>query len=84
MLETLFSESVRQFGLPVGLLLVAVVVLARVVYVQHRETKASYEKRIAELEIERNLYRDRWLNAVDTAEVGEEAAARLTRGRRRG
>lgn len=78
-----FTEVVRQFGLPVGLLLVAVVILARIVVVQYRETRAAHAKQIEELEVERDFYRDKWIEAIGTAEVGTETAARLASGGRR-
>jgi NAD-dependent DNA ligase len=84
LVETLFWESVKQFGLPIGLLLVGVVILSRVVVVQYRESRAQFLKQILELETERDLYRDKWLDALGAAEVGEEATKRLARSKRRG
>lgn len=79
----LFTWTSAQFGLAVGLLIVAVVTLARVVVVQNRETKANLQKQIAELEIERDFYRDKWVETLGAAEVGHEAAKRLAGGRPR-
>lgn len=86
----LFSETSRQFGLSVGLLVVAVVILARAVYVlnrdlHHRTDKELAEKqsRIEELEIEVDLYRERWIEAIGAAEVGKEATRRLAKSARR-
>lgn len=76
-------EAVRQFGLPVGLLLVAVVTLFRIVVVQARESRAQLLKELEETKIERDLYRDRWVEAIGVAEVGEEATKRLASGGRR-
>lgn len=90
MVEQLFAESVRQFGLPVGLLLVAVVILARVAVVQNRESTARYERalaqqqaRITELEAETVVLRERLIEAISAAEVGERATKRLAGGSRR-
>jgi hypothetical protein len=80
----LFGEAVRQFGLPVGLLLVAVVTLARIVVIQHRESRAQILKELAETKVERDFFRDKWLETLTSAEVGAEATKRaLARGRRR-
>lgn len=82
-METLFTWTTAQFGLAVGLLIVAVVILGRIVAVQNREAKAQYERSITELETERDLYRDKWIEAVGAAEIGEQASKRLVAGRRR-
>lgn len=89
-MSELFSETSRQFGLAVGLLVVAVVALARVAYVLYGDLKSRSEREIAELraendelKVERDLYRDRWIEAVSVAEVGKEATRRLVRGDRR-
>lgn len=79
----LVSEAVRQFGLPVGLLLVAVIGLLRFVLQLLKNQEARYEQEIADLKTERDLYRDRWIKAIDTAEVADEAAKRLAAPRRR-
>lgn len=78
-----FAEAVRQYGLPVGLLLVAVVTLARVVVMQNREARAQLLAELEETKTERDYYRDRWVEAVGVAEVGAEATKRLAGGRRR-
>lgn len=82
MLDLLLSLA-GHYGLPVGLLSVAVVILGRVVVVQHREQRASDQKRISELESEVKFYRDRWLEELDRSEVGTEATRRLAGGKRR-
>lgn len=89
-MESLISESVRQYGLPVGLLLALVIILSRVVLVVVRELKVRYEKELAdlkaenaELKIERDLYRDRWIETLGAAEIGERATRRLAGGGRR-
>lgn len=82
-MSELFTWTTAQFGLAVGLLLVATVTLARIVVVQNREAKARYEKQILELESEVEFYRNKWIEAIDAAEVGEQATKRLAGGRRR-
>lgn len=83
-MEAFFAEAVRQYGLPFGLLLVAVMILGRAVVVQNREQRATDAKRIAELEIEVKFYRDKWLEELERSEVGAETSERLAvRGRRR-
>lgn len=79
----LFTWTTAQYGLSVGLLLVAVLGLTRFVLKLLREQKAQYEKTITDLEVERDLYRDRWIKAIDMAEVADEAATRLAAPRRR-
>jgi hypothetical protein len=81
--EALFSQTSAQFGLAVGLLVVAVVTLARIIVVQYRKLETRYEKREAELTIERDFYRDKWMETLDAAEVGQEATHRLVRSKRR-
>jgi hypothetical protein len=83
-MEALFSEAVKEFGLPIGLLIVAVVTLWRWGSTQNREREAAAERRLEEVMIERDLYRTKWLEALGAAEVGEEATKRLVRGKRRG
>lgn len=82
-MEDLFAEAVRQFGLPVGLLLVAVVTLARIVVVKDREARAQILQELEEARVERDFYRDKWMETLGAAEVGHEAAKRLAGGRRR-
>lgn len=82
-MEALFSQASAQWGLGVGLLLVAVVGLIRFVLKLLREQTVHYEKTITDLEVERDLYRDRWIKAIETAEVADEAATRLAGRRRR-
>lgn len=89
-MSELFSETSRQFGLAVGLLVVAVVVLARFAYVAIRELKVRYEQenaaqavRIKELEAETVILRERLIEAIGAAEVGERGLKRLTGGGRR-
>ena len=82
-MSDLFTWTTAQFGLAVGLLIVAVVTLARIVVVQAREAKARYEARERELEAEVTFYRNKWIEALDAAEVGEQATRRLAGGRRR-
>lgn len=82
-MSELFTQASAQWGLGVGLLVVAVVGLIRFVLKLLREQKAQYEKTITDLEAERDLYRDRWVKAIDTAEVADEAATRLAGRRRR-
>jgi hypothetical protein len=79
----LFLAAAGQYGLPVGLLLVAVVILGRVVTVQYREKQASDAKRITELTAEVQFYRERWLEELEKSEVGTEGLHRLAGGRRR-
>jgi hypothetical protein len=81
----LFGEAVRQFGLPVGLLLAAVVTLARIVVVQNREGRAQLLKELEETKVERDFFRDKWLETLTSAEVGAEATKRAlaSGGRRR-
>lgn len=90
MLSDLFSETSRQFGLAIGLLVVAVVVLARFAYVAIRELKVRYEQenarqsaRIKELEAETVILRERLIEAIGAAEVGERGMKRLAGGGRR-
>lgn len=78
----LLSWTSAQFGLAVGLLLVAVVTLFRIVVVQNREGRAQLLKEIEELKVERDLYRDKWVETLGAAEVGAEATRRLAGGRR--
>jgi NAD-dependent DNA ligase len=82
-LADIFSWTSAQFGLAVGLLIVAVIALTRFVVVLIREIKSGYDKQIAELETERDLYRDKWIEALGAAEVGSEAAKRLVGGGRK-
>lgn len=82
-MEVLFWEAVRQYGLPVGLLLVAVLGLAKALSVKDKALTARYEKRETELTVERDFYRSKWIETLDAAEVGEQAAKRLAGGRRR-
>lgn len=79
----LFTWTTAQFGLAVGLLIIAVVIVSKALSMKDRALIERYEREIARLEIQSNFYRDRWIEAVDTAEVGEQAAKRLARGRRR-
>jgi hypothetical protein len=79
----LFTWTTAQFGLAVGLLVVAVIILWRMLVASNRDALAQRDKRIAELEIERDLYRDRWVETIGAAEVGDELAKRAIRGRRR-
>jgi hypothetical protein len=89
-MSDLFSETSRQFGLAVGLLVVGIVTLSRVVYVLYRDQqmkadKAMAEKdvRIKELEAETVVLRERLIEAIGAAEVGDRAAKRLAGGGRR-
>lgn len=83
-METLFTWTSAQFGLAVGLLIVANVVLFKIVVAQNRDALSQRDKRIAELEIEVDLYRDRWIEAIGAVEVGDELAKRAVRKRRAG
>ena len=82
-METLFSQTSAQFGLAVGLLIVAVIVMWRMLVAQSKDALATRDKRIEELEIERDLYRDRWVETLGAAEVGDELAKRALKGKRR-
>lgn len=82
-METLFTWTSAQWGLGVGLLIVANVVLYRMLVAAQRDQIAQRDKRIEELEIQSDLYRDRWLKAIDRLEVADEAATRLAAPRRR-
>lgn len=82
-MEALFTWTTAQFGLAVGLLIVAVVGLTRFVLRLLAQKDAQHEKALADLEAERDLYRDRWIKAVDRFEVADEAAQRLAAPRRR-
>lgn len=79
----LFSWTSAQFGLAVGLLVVAVVFLAKLLSIKDRALITRYEKENTEIKVERDFYRDKWLEAIEAAEVGEQATKRLAGGRRR-
>lgn len=80
----LFTWTTAQWGLGVGLLIVANIVLFKIVVAQNRDALSQRDKRIAELEIEVDLYRDRWIGAIGAVEVGDELAKRTVRKRRAG
>lgn len=79
----LFSWTTAQYGLAVGLLLVGVIFLWKLASSKDKALIARYDKENAELRVERDLYRDRWIKTIETAEVADEAAARLAGRRRR-
>lgn len=82
-MEGFFAEVARQFGLPVGLLLVAVITIWHYYQKKDQEGRAHLLKELEEVKIERNYYRDRWHEEVDKGEVWEEATKRIAGGGRR-
>ncbi len=82
-MEAFFSEAVRQFGLPVALLMAGLVMVWRHYERKDQEGRQQLLKELEETKLERNFYRDKWVEALGAAEVGEEATKRLAGGGRK-